>query len=141
MSLDHEAAVADRGGSPQNSGEPAAVRFSSADSAPARRSDLVPYLVPMFAYVGLGTIESYLPSVQGQPSPFWYPLAYSLKALIVAILAWYFRATWSDFRPWPKRSSICAAVLLGLVVVALWVGLDGLYPVAPISAPASTLGL
>ena len=85
----------------------------------------------MFAYVALGNLESYLPSVDGQPSPFWYPLGYAARVVIVALLAWYFRATWIDFRPWPGVGHLVLAIVVGVVVWALWVGLDGRYPALP----------
>ena len=82
----------------------------------------------MFAYVALGTLESYLPSIDGQPSPFWYPLGYAIRVVIVGMLAWYFRATWVDFRPWPGVRHLVLAIVVGVLVWALWVGLDGRYP-------------
>ena len=94
----------------------------------AQGSDVVPYIVPMFAYVGLGWIESGLPSVIGVNSPYWYPLAYAAKAVLVAFLAWRFRSTWRDFRPRPTIGALVLATGLGLVVWGIWIGLDGLYP-------------
>jgi CAAX prenyl protease-like protein len=99
--------------------------------AAAGGSDIVPYVVPMFAYVALGGIESYLPSLKGQPSPVWYPLAYAAKVVLVAAFAWRYRATWADFRPWPKISALVLAFVVGLVVWGLWIGLDGRYPALP----------
>jgi uncharacterized protein len=91
-------------------------------------SDIVPYVVPMFAYVGLTALEGYLPQVVGKPSPTWYPLAYSAKLLIVALLAYRYRATWNDFRPAPTIGKIILGILTGLLVCGAWVGLDGRYP-------------
>ncbi len=82
----------------------------------------------MFAYVALGGLESYLPSTNGQPSSFWYPLAYTAKALAVAVLAWNYRATWADLRPWPSVTALVLGALTGIVVWGLWIGLDGWYP-------------
>jgi uncharacterized protein len=94
-------------------------------------ADIVAYMAPIFAYVAIGGFDSYLPSLHGHPSPLWYPLAYATKALIVAMLAWRYRATWTDFRPWPTTSNLAIAVAVGLVVWGLWIGLDGLYPELP----------
>ena len=102
------------------------------DTVPtAAGSDIIPYAAPMFAYVALGGLESYLPVEGGQPSPLWYPLAYGVRVVLVAALCWWYRATWSDFRPWPKAPALILAVLVGLVVWGLWVGLDGHYPALP----------
>jgi CAAX prenyl protease-like protein len=95
-------------------------------------SDIVPYMAPMITYVALGALESYLPSNDGQPSPVWYPLAYTLRVVIVAIVAWRYRATWSDFRPWPSAAATGLSVLIGVIVWGLWIGLDGLYPALPL---------
>lgn len=94
-------------------------------------SDIAPYVVPMFAYVGLTALEGYLPQVVGKPSPTWYPLAYSAKLLIVALLAYHYRSTWSDFRPPPTIGKIILGILTGLLVWGAWVGLDGRYPAMP----------
>lgn len=94
-------------------------------------ADLLPYAAPMFAYVALGGIESYLPQVDSQPSPTWYPVAYAVRVVIVAALAWHYRRTWSDLRPAPGFIGIVLAVATGLLVTLMWVGLDGLYPGLP----------
>ena len=64
-------------------------------------ADILPYVAPMFAYVALGGIEGYLPQVESQPSPTWYPIAYAVRVVIVAALAWRYRETWNDLRPAP----------------------------------------
>jgi CAAX prenyl protease-like protein len=98
------------------------------DQSPAAGSDILPYVVPMFAYVGLSGLENYLPQVEGQPSPFWYPLAYTAKLVIVIFLAWWYRSTWRDFRPPPTFGAISLAAAAGVLVWGLWIGLDGRYP-------------
>jgi CAAX protease family protein len=90
--------------------------------------DILPYVVPMFAYLGLTSLEGYVPQLMGSPSPAWYPIAYGIKLVLVALLAWHYRATWNDFRPAPSLGKIALGVLTGLLVCAAWVGLDGLYP-------------
>ena len=81
-------------------------------------ADILPYVVPMFAYVGLTALEGYLPQLVGKPSPAWYPIAYGAKLFVVVLLAWHYRATWSDFRPRPKAGAIVLGVLTGLFVCA-----------------------
>lgn len=95
------------------------------DSLPVVTREFLPYIAPMFAYVALTSLESAL------PGPDWYPAAYAAKALIVAILMWVYRSTWSDLRPLPGPATIALSVALGLFVIVLWVGLDGLYPDLP----------
>jgi uncharacterized protein len=102
---------------------------------PSRReaptADILPYVLPMFAYVALGGLESYLPQVDSHPSPVWYPIAYGVRVVIVAAMAWYYRSTWRDLRPFPNASSIVLGIVSGLIVTGLWIGLDGLYPTLP----------
>ena len=95
------------------------------DALPTVTRDFMPYVAPMFAYVALTSLEGYL------PNPGWYPAAYAAKAAIVAAIMWHYRSTWSDLRPAPRILDVVLAVALGLIVVALWVGLDGLYPDLP----------
>jgi len=99
--------------------------------SPASGSDILPYLVPMFAYVGLSGLEHYLPRLGGQTNSPWYPLAYTAKLVIVMVLAWRYRSTWRDFRPAPTYRAISLALFTGLLVWAIWIGLDGLYPMFP----------
>ena len=94
-------------------------------------ADILPYVVPMFAYVTLGGLEGYLPQLDSHPSPTWYPIAYALRVVIVAATVWYYRSIWKDLRPFPSFASIGLAVITGLLVTVLWVGLDGLYPIFP----------
>ena len=85
----------------------------------------------MFAYVALGGLEGYLPQVDKQPSPSWYPISYAVRFAIVAALAWWYRETWKDLRPFPSIGSLALAILTGLLVTGIWVGLDGHYPSLP----------
>ena len=93
--------------------------------ASAGERDYIPYIAPMFAYVALSSLEGSL------PNPGWYPAAYAAKAAIVAALMWYYRATWRDLRPAPGPLGIAMAVAAGLLVIVLWIGLDGHYPALP----------
>jgi len=102
--------------------------FPPEDRPPAAIADMLPYLAPMFVYVGLSGLENYLPRVDGRPSPSWYALAYTAKLAIVMAIAWWYRSTWRDFRPAPTYRAFGLAVVAGLLVWAIWIGLDGLYP-------------
>ena len=84
--------------------------------------EMLPYVVPMFAFLVFTNLEGYL------PGPDWYPLAYAIKVLAVAILAWYYRSAWSDLRPLPPIRCLVLATMIGLIVFVLWVRLEGWYP-------------
>jgi uncharacterized protein len=101
---------------------------SGTPGSPAVGAEILPYVVPMFAYLGLSSLEGYLPQLVDKPSAALYPIAYGAKLLIVALLAWHYRATWSDFRPRPKAATIMLGIMTGLFICAAWVGLDGHYP-------------
>jgi CAAX prenyl protease-like protein len=116
--------------------EASAVETSEGDASHSPRhetqtADILPYVVPMFAYVALGGIEGYVPDVDGQPSPVWYPVAYTVRLVIVATLAWRYRKSWADLRPAPSVPGLLLALGSGLIVTLLWIGLDGLYPGLP----------
>jgi uncharacterized protein len=114
------------GGAERPATEPAQPRSSGSFMADVPA--IVPYAAPMFAYVALGALEGYLPKVDGQASPFWYPLAYAGKLVVVVLLAWHYRSTWSDFRPLSRAAHLALAIACGVLVWALWVALDGHYP-------------
>jgi uncharacterized protein len=92
---------------------------------------IFPYLIPLCAYVMLGSLEGFLPQIDNQPSPLWYFAAYTAKLIAVGCLAWWYRSTWKDLQPFPTVTHSALSVLLGLVVWGLWIGLDGLYPPMP----------
>lgn len=104
---------------------PVAPEPESSGPPPTVTRDFLPYVAPMFAYVALSSLEGYL------PSPGWYPAAYAVKAAAVAAIMWFYRSTWQDLRPWPGIPKLVLAVGMGLFVVVLWIGLDGLYPDLP----------
>ncbi len=129
MHHSHEPGPIDRGiagGALPPASEPAQPRLPGSFTADVHA--IVPYAAPMFAYVALGALEGYFPKVDGQASPFWYPLAYAGKLVFVVLLAWHYRSTWRDFRPFPKAAHLALAIPCGVLVWALWVGLDGRYP-------------
>jgi CAAX prenyl protease-like protein len=92
-------------------------------------SGILPYAAPILAYVGLSGLEGYLPQDENRPSAMWYPLAYAAKVVLVGALAWACRSTWKDLRPFPRAAVLGTAVVIGIIVWGLWIGLDGLYPV------------
>jgi CAAX prenyl protease-like protein len=129
MHLTNDAPDAQRAGGSQAGSLPYEPARPSGDTAVAAGgSDLLPYAVPIFTYVGLGGLEGYLPQVDGHPSPVWYPIAYTVKVVITALLAWHYRSTWRDLRPTPSFRALGLAVVAGLLVWLLWIGLDGRYP-------------
>jgi CAAX prenyl protease-like protein len=85
----------------------------------------------MAGFLAITALEGYLPSVAHRPNPTWYPIVYAVKVVVVAALAWACRETWRDLRPLPGMAGLALATVLGLVVTALWVGLDGYYPELP----------
>ena len=88
-----------------------------------------PYLVPMVGFLALTSLEGYLPTAaDGAPSPVWYPIGYTLKMVVVTGLAWAYRSAWRDLRPIPSAGPLALAVVVGLLVIVAWVGLDGHYP-------------
>jgi CAAX prenyl protease-like protein len=84
--------------------------------------EMLPYVAPMFTFLVLTSLEGYL------PDPAWYPIAYATKVALVALVAWLCRESWRDLRPMPSVLGLVLAVVAGLVVFALWVGLDPYYP-------------
>jgi uncharacterized protein len=95
-------------------------------------SDILPYVAPIFAYIALSGLEGYLPRVDGQTDATWYLIAYTAKAVIVALLAWWYRAIWKDLRPSPGWAALWLGAGIGLVVWLIWIGLDGHYPLLPL---------
>jgi CAAX prenyl protease-like protein len=91
-------------------------------------AELIPYVAPIFGYVGLTALEGYVPQLLGKESAAWYPIAYCIKLVLVALVAWHYRATWKDFLPAPSIGKIVLGVVTGVLVCAAWVGLDGHYP-------------
>ena len=91
-----------------------------------------PYVLPMLAFLALTQVESWTVASLGDRS--WaYPACYGVKVVIVAVLTWLSRSTWSDFGPRMSAWAWAASVALGLMVTGAWVGLDGRYPSLPLS--------
>jgi len=89
-------------------------------SSPAghwRQSSVFVRVVPFVVFVGLTAGQGQF----GEESRYWFYLA---KTIIGAALVW---ATWPFVKEMRFKWS-WEAVLVGIGVFALWVGLDGLYP-------------
>jgi CAAX prenyl protease-like protein len=90
-----------------------------------------PYLAPMVAFMGLTSLEGYLPRGPGGAAhPAWYPAFYALKMAVVTATLVAGRRVWAgDLRARPSAVALAMAVGLGLLVTAGWVGLERLdYP-------------
>lgn len=96
-----------------------------ATAAPAA-VPLWPYLAPMVAFLGLTSLEGYLPKgAGGATHPVWYPTFYAVKIAVVVALLVVGRKVWSaDLRLRPSAAAITMAIGLGLLVTAWWVGLE-----------------
>jgi CAAX prenyl protease-like protein len=98
------------------------------NDAPAARPWL-PYVLPMAVFLGFTMLEGYLPrAAEGGPHPSWYPIAYAVKMAAVLVAMWFGRSAWADLGPRPDAIGWLSAIGCGLLVTALWVGLDGYYP-------------
>ncbi len=87
----------------------------------AARYPWLPYIAPMFAFL-------LLTAADGAVDKSLYPIAYSLKIAIVVLVVIACRSSWRDLKPRPSLSAILAAIVLGVIVAAGWVLLDGHYP-------------
>ncbi len=92
-----------------------------------------PYVAPFAAFLVLTACEALLPHDAEGIDPAWYPVAYGIKLVVVAAVAWRCRAAWADLRGFPGTRSVVLSVCIGLGVTALWIGLDGHYPMMPFS--------
>src|SRR3954464_1072312 len=89
---------------------------TSSGTGEASPREMLPYVAPMFTFLVLTSLEGYL------PNPAWYPMAYATKVAVVALVTWLCRETWRDLRPLPSILGLVLAIVVGLVVFALWVG-------------------
>ena len=87
-----------------------------------------PYVSPMAAYLLLTQAETMIPDDRQAQ---WYPIAYAVKVFVVLGLVLAGRSALRDLRKRPGVVGWAIAVVLGLLVAAVWVGLDGWYPVLP----------
>lgn len=102
-----------------------------ASSQPASGSFL-PYVAPMFAFLLLTNLESSLTSSKAQaPAESMFPYLYAFKLLVVGgilTVSLVRFGLWRELVPLPRGSELALAIGLGLLVIALWIGLDGYYP-------------
>jgi CAAX prenyl protease-like protein len=109
--------------------EPAPTPATPAGPPRDPSADVWPYIAPMIGFVVLTSLEGQLPTAEGgAPSPVWYPLGYALKVAVVSALVWWARPTWRDLQPRPTPVGWLLSVVLGVLVIVAWVGLDGRYP-------------
>lgn len=95
----------------------------------APRWPWLPYVAPMFAFLLLTAAED--AAAKAAHHPLGYPIAYAVKIGLVAVIAVLCRSAWRDLRLRTSPFAMVAAVVIGLAVAAVWVGLDGLYPPLP----------
>jgi CAAX prenyl protease-like protein len=93
-----------------------------AESGPAGLIKLLPYIAPLLVFLLLTSLEGYLPDGR------WYPAAYAVKVLLVALVSWHYRSAWFDLRPVPPFRTLALATIVGLLVFVLWIRLEGWYP-------------
>lgn len=83
------------------------------------------YILPMAVFLGLTTLESYLPSG-------WYPAYYAVKIALVAACLATLRAPLADIKP--TISVLPLAIVTGLAVFVLWIGIEKLVPYPHVGA-------
>jgi len=66
--------------------------------------------------------------VAGEDQPTRQAIFYMVAISIVAVVAWLCRSTWVDYRPLPTSLETAISVLVGILVIVAWVGLDPYYP-------------
>lgn len=81
--------------------------------------DSLPYIVPYGLYVVMTVGGDYLPG--------WTGTVYALKTLIVAAALWHYRKEYTELR-FRLTAATPVAVIIGVLVIVAWVGLDTYYP-------------
>ena len=94
----------------------------SAPAKPPRASDpLLAYVLPFGAYLGMTALESQA----------WtglsYQAVYTLKLIVVLGLLWWFRRAY----PAPSTRGVAWGVVLGILGIVVWLGLDRLQAAIP----------
>jgi CAAX prenyl protease-like protein len=101
---------------------------------PPASDSWVPYALPMFAFLLLTNIEAGISSTTPEGPGIPFPYVYGAKVVIVACLtaiALFRFHLWRELVPPPRSGDLALSVVIGLFVIALWIGLDGLYPSLP----------
>lgn len=91
----------------------------------------MPYVAPMACFLGLTACEGSLPGATAELASPWYPAFYAVKVALVAAVLAACRSTWRDYRPAPGWGAAAVSVVVGILVAAVWVGVDGWYPSLP----------
>jgi CAAX prenyl protease-like protein len=91
-----------------------------------------PYILPILVYLAITSLEpGSSSSLLGRPAEAFFPLLYGVKLLLVGWLtvrSLFTFQLWREFLPRPRLRDLTLAVVIGVVVFGLWVGLDGHYP-------------
>lgn len=83
---------------------------------PATRRPWLPYVAPMAVYMTFMLVQ--------EPSNMLW--MYPVKVAMVGLLLWVFHNRYEELRP--DAGSIPLALLVGLVAIAIWIGIDPIYP-------------
>jgi len=108
------------------------------ESRPAAQSlsnsSWIPYTLPMFAFLLLTNFEANFTSTTPGGGGIPFPYAYGAKVLIVGFLlaiSLFRFGLWRELVPPPRLADVTLAIAIGVVVMVLWIGLDGHYPSLP----------
>lgn len=92
----------------------------------------IPYVAPFATFLALTALEGQVLGNRTSSNEVAYShnylWIYAIKMIAVSVVAFLCRDAARDLLPLPKPVQFGAAVILGLVVAALWVGLDPYYP-------------
>jgi len=88
----------------------------------------LPYVAPMATFLVLTSAEGWLPQGSRGPHPGYYPAFYAIKIAVVSAMLWACRSTFRDLAPRPGPGGLALSAGVGVLVTALWVGLDGRFP-------------
>ena len=100
--------------------------------ATAAGSDIIPYAGPCSRTSALGGLEGYLPVEWGPAEPRLVPAGLRRQGSYLSLhCAGGTGRRGATFGHGPKLQALILAVLVGLVVWGLWIGLDGHYPALP----------
>jgi CAAX prenyl protease-like protein len=92
----------------------------------------LPYVAPFATFLALTSLEGMilpnLATADRVSYAFNYIFLYTIKILIVTVACAVCSSAAADLRPLPRGLPLSAAVVLGLLVAALWVAIDPYYP-------------
>ncbi len=85
---------------------------------PSKSPELLnPYTIPFVVFIALTAVTEFIPGGTY--------VIYPLKTLLGLGLLWYYRKSYAELTVWQFHWS---AFPVGLLVLALWIGLDNIYP-------------